>query len=128
MMTDYGLQDAYNARTRELFASPKHALLDAGEYTAVCRVSESAHGAQLQLMVLIADARVVQCHFRARACPHLIAACERWCTAVEGKSIAAIASFDAADCITDLGVPVEKTGRILLLEDAVRDLARQLDS
>jgi hypothetical protein len=47
---------------------------------------------------------------------------------VEGKSIAAIASFDAADCITDLGVPVEKTGRILLLEDAVRDLARQLDS
>jgi len=64
--------------------------------------------------------------FRARGCPHLIAACEAFCAAFEGREVDALLEFTAGDLMQRLPVPVEKTGRILVLEDAVRALGKSL--
>ncbi|MGB5577481.1 MAG: hypothetical protein WBM88_08735, partial [Woeseiaceae bacterium] len=68
--------------------------------------------------------RIRSLRFRAWGCPHVIAACERFCSRYEGRPRESLGEFRAADIMRDLSVPVEKTGRILVLEDAVRSLGR----
>ena len=60
--------------------------------------------------------------FQAWGCPHVIAAAEAFCAAYEGRPAAEMLEFSATGLMQTLSVPVEKTGRILVLEDAVRSL------
>jgi len=121
--------DPYNAETRALFANPAHAGdLQAGPArSALAEVSESSAGAKIQLAVGLVDGQIQKCRFRVLGCPHLIAASEWLCRTLEGGPAADLADFRAADCMEPLGIPIEKTGRILLLEDAIRLLLEQLD-
>jgi hypothetical protein len=64
--------------------------------------------------------------FRAWGCPHVIAAAEAFCLNYEGRPAADLNSFGAAELMQSLPVPEEKTGRILLLEDAVRSLGQKV--
>jgi hypothetical protein len=65
--------------------------------------------------------------FRALGCPHLIAAAEHFCRHYTGQAVAALSAFDKEQTMADLGVPVSKSGRILLLEDAVQKLRQSID-
>lgn len=127
-MTDTASFDPYSAETRRYFANPVHAGDLQGDYTesAVEQRAESAGGARLQLAAGLRGGLIAECRFRACGCPHTIAAAEWWCGKMEGQPAAAIAQFDVADCMRQLAVPVEKTGRILLLEDTIRSLSGQL--
>jgi len=69
---------------------------------------------------------VTAMRFRAWGCPHLIAGAEAACAALEGHAVAGLPMWTSADLMQDLPVPVEKTGRILVLEDAVRSLGQRL--
>ena len=62
--------------------------------------------------------------FLAYGCPHLIAAAEAACAELERKDAVELLEFSAAGLMQSLSVPVEKTGRILVLEDAIRSLGR----
>lgn len=119
----------YNLSTREYFEQPVHAGDLQGAYTvsAVAVAEESAAGARIQLAVGIEDGRLKECRFRVFGCPHLIAAGEWLCEYYQGKTLGELLQFRAADCMDQLMVPVEKTGRILLLEDAIRSLAERLN-
>ncbi len=64
--------------------------------------------------------------WRAWGCPHLMAACECACADYEGRPVEDLTKVKANDIMRKLSVPVEKTGRILVLEDAVRSLGEQL--
>jgi NifU-like protein involved in Fe-S cluster formation len=108
--------DPYSAKVRELFASPAH-----GGDLADAVVAETAQqGIRLRLSAIHANGRIEALRFRAYGCPHVIAACELFCQAFEGRPVTALNDFQVADIMGDLSVPVEKTGRILVLEDAVR--------
>ena len=72
------------------------------------------------------EGTITECRFRVCGCPHLIAAGEWLCQRVEGGTLEELIQLDVANCMQTLAVPTEKTGRILLLEDAVRSLAEQL--
>ncbi len=114
--------DPYGARVRDLFADPAHCgALDDGR-----SVFLEAQDVALELGATVAEGRIVAMRFRARACPHVIAAAEAACASLEGKSVAGLLEFSAAGLMQSLPVPVEKTGRILVLEDAVRSLGRIL--
>ncbi len=52
----------------------------------------------------------------------LIAAAEAFCEAFEGRDTAELESFSGAPISNKLDVPVQKAGRILVLEDAVASL------
>ena len=121
--------DPYNALTRALFADSLHVgdLQNEHEITAHAVASESADGARIELTIGLAGGKLQECRFRVFGCPHLVAATEWLCRNSEGGTMVDLAAFRAADCMEPLDISVEKTGRILLLEDAIRLLTEQLD-
>jgi len=114
--------DPYNATVRELFANPLHG----GNLADATVIELAEQGVQIRLALSEADGQIESLRFLAYGCPHVIAACELFCRTFEDGPIAAIAGFRAADIMRDLSVPVEKTGRILVLEDAVSLLGQKI--
>ena len=114
--------DPYSDEVRAYFANPAHCGdLDGGTVVAV-----DDQGVRVQLAATHDKGVLGQLRFRAWGCPHFIAACEAFCAAWEGRSVSELGIFGAAEIVTDLSVPVEKTGRILVLEEAVRSLGRTI--
>lgn len=109
----------YGARVRALFARPVHAGDADGP---VVRLERG--GQEVQLAATLAEGRLDRLAFRARGCPHLIAAAEDFCGRFEGRAVAELAGYDVPAVLRELEIPVEKTGRILLLEDAIHALAK----
>ena len=114
--------DPYSATVRALFADPAHA----GGLDGGCTIAVADQDVRLELSALASGERVDTLRFRAWACPHVIAAAEAACAQLEGAEIRELLEFAAVDLMNKLAVPVEKTGRILVLEDAVRSLGRAL--
>lgn len=115
----------YSRRVRELFAATDHGgdLPPGFGNVFGAEASESTSGARVVLTAAVADGRIVALRYRVFGCPHLVAALERWSERYEGAPTGALASFSVAETMRELDVPIEKTGRILLLEDAIRSLA-----
>ena len=111
----------YSPRVREYFAAPAHA----GDVDGGLSVFVDEQDVCLRLSGAAADDRVAALRFRARACPHVIAAAEAACAELEGRPVVDLIEYSARDLMDNLPVPVEKTGRILVLEDAIRALGRQ---
>jgi NifU-like protein involved in Fe-S cluster formation len=119
--------EPYNETVRSLFATPDHAGDLQGEYALVLtsEASESEHGARIALSAGIAEGRVAEMRFRAWGCPHLIAAAEVLCKQRENGPVSGLSAIDTNALMEQLSVPVEKTGKILLLEDALESLWAQ---
>ncbi len=112
--------DPYSGRVRELFANPAHAgALEGGHGHSV-----DDQGVRLGLTATLDGTRIEAMAFRAYGCPHVIAAAEAACAELEGREAVELLDFSAAGLMQSLSVPVEKTGRILVLEDAIRSLGR----
>ncbi len=107
----------YSERVRALFAEPAHA----GTLDGPC-VRIDDQGVRIELSAALDAGRLEKLAFRAYGCPHTIAAAEAFCAEFEGREVKALDAFSSADLMQNLPVPHEKTGRILVLEDAVRSL------
>lgn len=114
--------DPYSPLVRRYFTGAAHA----GDLNDAETVDIDEQGVQIRLAATSADGNIQALAFRAWGCPHVIAACESFCTEFEGKPLESLLGFRAADIMQKLSVPVEKTGRILVLEDAVRSLGQRL--
>jgi len=116
------IQDPYSRLVREYFSSPAHA----GELDSGVTVSMEEQDVRLKLFGIEQDGEIQRLRFQVWGCPHVIAACEYVCRSYEGEPLKSLASLRAADIMQILPVPVEKTGRILVLEDAARMLGQRL--
>jgi len=114
--------DPYSPAVRAYFSATAHA----GDLDGAATVTLAEQGVRLRLAATFDSGKIQALRFRAWACPHVIAGCESFCSDFEGKPLASLAEFQAADIMSKLSVPVEKTGRILVLEDAVRSLGRSI--
>ena len=121
---------AYNQAVRRHFADPQHSgdLQEDHDLALVADVSESGNGAHIVMSAGIRGGTIAQMAYRVRGCPHLIAALELVCTRFDKQPVAALENFDSADITQELSIPAEKTGRILLLEDALATLWAQYAS
>jgi len=115
--------DPYGQRVRELFADPAHA----GRLANEPAVLIEDQGVRIAFSAKLVAGRIETLRFEAWGCPHVIAAAETFCAGYEGKSAAELLEFSVSDLMQSLSVPVEKTGRILVIEDAVRSLVQVLD-
>ncbi len=113
-------EDPYGPLVREYFARPAHA----GDFEEGVAIAVESQGVRLSLSGSARDGQIQVLRFRAWGCPHFIAACECFCTRYEGEPVEGLEGFLASDIMQILPVPVEKTGRILVLEDAVRSLGQ----
>jgi NifU-like protein involved in Fe-S cluster formation len=114
--------DPYSPLTRRLFAEPAHVAPAAGPPASGESVYLDGQGLTVRLNATVAAGRLETLTFRASGCPHFIAACEWLCRHLEGKPVEALDTLKPAEIMQTLGIPVTKTGRILVLEDAVRAL------
>jgi NifU-like protein involved in Fe-S cluster formation len=118
----------YNEAVRGYFANPAHAgdLQGSFDLTIVADESESEGGAQVILAAGIQAGSIAEMAYRAWGCPHLIAALELVCETLVNQPVESLEIFDSADITQNLAVPTEKSGRILLVEDALAALWAQV--
>ena len=114
--------DPYGGKVRELFATPVHA----GDVEGGQSVFLDDQDVRIRLAASSEAGTISAMRFQAWGCPHVIAAAETICAGLEGASVADLLEFSTSDLMENLPVPVEKTGRILVLEDAVRSLGRTI--
>ena len=114
--------EPYNDVVRGLFGAPAHA----GDLNGGITVYVADQGMRIALSARLSQGNIGVLRFRAWGCPHLIAAAEVFCTDFEGRPTADLAGFSTSEIMQTLSVPVEKTGRILVLEDAVRSLGQRV--
>ena len=115
--------DPYSPRVRALFDKPAHAgKVDGGQAVLV-----EDQGLRIGLSASVEAGDLHAVRFEAWGCPHVIAAAEAFCAHIEGEPARKLLEFSAADLMQSLSVPVEKTGRILVLEDAIRSLGRVIN-
>ncbi len=112
--------EPYSALVRSLFGNPVHA----GTVESGRKAEIGDQGVQVELSAEIKSGTLRKLRFRAWGCPHLIAAAEWLCAEYEGRPIADLDLLQATEVMQSLSVPVEKTGRILVLEDAARSLGK----
>lgn len=111
----------YNARVRELFADLRHA----GSLSGVSASAGSREqGAFVALFIQTQDGRVQAVRYQAYGCPHFLAACEFLARWLEGRAVAEINTWSWREVENELEVSASKRGRLLLLADAIKTLAR----
>lgn len=117
----------YNDLVLSRFRAPRHAagVEDSGEDAAVY-VEEGGSGVRIQLTAKADNATLRALRYRVFGCPHLIAAAELVCERLEGRPVKEMTELDPGKLREELEAPVEKSGRFLLLQDALCALARQL--
>lgn len=119
--------DPYSPLVRKLFASPGHVATTAGVPRDGKSVFIAEQGVSVRLNASVRDRDVVDLSFRARGCPHFLAACEWLCQCYSGKAVSQLDVFMPAEIMQTLAIPAAKSARILVLEDAVRSLRACLE-
>lgn len=114
----------YSELVRHYFANPVHAGHLSDEYNASveAEAAESENGARVILSALVDGDTIVSLRYEVFGCPYLIAAAEAFCDETEGQPVAALAAPDVSKLMETLAIPVEKTGRLFILEDAAKAL------
>ena len=123
-MTTAALTNPYSELVKRYFANPVHAgqLPDEYNNAVVGEAAESETGARVILHAVVDRDTVRILRYQVFGCPHLIAAAEAFCDQAEGQSVSTLLELDVPGLMDKLTIPVEKTGKMLILEDAVKAL------
>lgn len=121
---------AYAPVVEEHFNAPRHVGALTGDFETV--VSGSAgrreHGTEVMLHIGVSDGRVAEAAFQAFGCPHTIAACSVLTGLLAGRPVAELGGLRMDELAARIGLPVEKTGRLLVIEDALRRCYKAWDN
>lgn len=112
----------YSELTRRYFESAPHAGVIGGVSTRVFRGSAGnrERGTWVQFDIEVAEGRCVDARFLAFGCPHTIAVAAWVAEQSVGHPLAAGLHEPVAVLAERFGVPAEKLGRLLIVEDAWR--------
>lgn len=121
--------DPYSEVVRQHFFEPEYVggLPDVRGQVIRGQAGDIAHGAWLQLAACVEGGNVIALRFHVFGCPHLVAALDITCARCEGESVARLREINAAELLQTLQAPLEKTGRLLLIEDVIKSLLNTLD-
>ena len=114
----------YSELVRGYFANPVHAghLPDGYNDGVLAEAADPDGGARVVLSALVDGETIRRLRYKILGCPHLIAATEAFCDDAEGQEISALIELDVRKLMERLAIPVEKTGRLFILEDAAKAL------
>jgi nitrogen fixation protein NifU and related proteins len=115
----YGVE--VRRRMREL---PGGQPLPAAARIAAGAAGDADQGARVEFEFMVEQGRVAQARFRAFGCPHLMAAASWVTDRLRGATRGELAAWDWREAAEALEVPAAKFGRLLTVQDAVRDAAR----
>jgi cysteine desulfurase len=109
---------------RRVHALPGWGRLDGVRGRVTGRAGDREQGAAVELVLQVESGRIVAARFEAFGCPHLLAAASWLVEALPGFDRARLAAWDWQEVVTALQVPAARFGRLLTLQDAARDAAR----
>jgi len=89
----------------------------------VGRAGDREQGAEVVLYVRVASGRVLEARFQGFGCPHFMAAASWLTDRLVGAGREELERWDWREAAAALEVPAAKFGRLLTLQDAVRDVA-----
>ena len=108
-------------RMREL---PGSGDLPRGVAQVAGRAGDREQGAEVRFEFGLENGRVAAARFRAFGCPHFLAAASWLCERLVGEGRSGLLAWDWREAADALEVPPAKFGRLITLQDAVRDAAR----
>jgi NifU-like protein involved in Fe-S cluster formation len=119
-----GLDPNYSEEVERRFRAPPAAgeLPPGNGVEVAAEAGSRAVGALVQFRALVVGERIVAARFCAYGCPHLIAAASWAAEQLSGATPALLAAWDWQAAASALAVPPAKFGRLLVLQDAVRNL------
>jgi NifU-like protein involved in Fe-S cluster formation len=114
----------YSSLVVEHFTRPRNA----GRFAPASDVIEGSAGSMSQgvrfdLSARVRDERIVEVRFEAYGCPHCLAAGSLLSERLQGSTLDDLQTWSWRGAAEELQIPLEKRGRLLILEDAVRALA-----
>lgn len=111
----------YSSDVRRRFLAPARAGTIPPEAANV--VAGAAEDRSLELWVRFqvqVNGRTIECmRFQAFGCPHAIAAADAVAADLEGKPLDALVGVDVGELARRIGLPREKFGKLLCIEDAL---------
>jgi hypothetical protein len=122
--------DPLGSCVRGLFSDLAHAGEPAGMAEACLlrgQAGRESEGARVHFTLCLQEGRVLEARYRAYGCPHTLATCEWLARRLEGQPEAALRGTNPGglggplDWAQRLGVPPGKLGRLLTIEDALRN-------
>ena len=113
----------YSSLVLDHFERPRNqGLWPAAPDVIVGSAGSIQRGAQYTLSARLAGSTLQSLRFQAYGCPHVIASASWLTERVAGSSLLQLREWHWREAAEVLQVPVEKHGRLLVLEDAVRAL------
>lgn len=109
---------------RRLRQTPGAGEAPPGVPVACGRAGDREQGIDVRVQFEVEAGRVRRGYFQAFGCPHVIATASWLTDQVPGFDRAQLAAWDWREAARDLEVPPAKFGRLLTIQDAVRDAAR----
>jgi hypothetical protein len=106
----------YSARVEEYFWRPLRPL--GADIRGVAGSMQS--GTVVVVAADILSGRLHKLGFRVFACPHIIAACNCLAERLDGAPVEALFTASVAPLVAEFDIPVEKAGKLLILQDAMR--------
>lgn len=112
--------EVYNDLLRQRFASLQWSGLQAGpdRLQGSAQVTDNT----VTFEASFAEGRIEALRFVASACPHTLAAADFLCEYFTGKAVDELNRPALSKMLSGFAIPAEKTGRILMLEDALQNL------
>jgi hypothetical protein len=89
--------------------------------------SEDA-GTWVTFAARVRDGRVARLDARVFGCPHTRAACDRAVQLLTGAPVAQLGLLEPLSLGAGLGIPQEKAGRLLIIQDALRNCLADWDN
>lgn len=110
----------YSAEVRQRFSAP----LRAGDVSDSASVlvgaaEDRSLGVWIRFQIHRQGETIQRVRFRAYGCPHTLAAADLVAGSLEGRSLDALVQLDLAGVADRIGLPREKHGKLLRLEDAL---------
>jgi NifU-like protein involved in Fe-S cluster formation len=116
---------AYTSVVEQHFFAPRNTgALPAGPDVISAEVGDDAQGVRFRLHARIGGQRIRELRFQAYGCPHCIAAASVLTHRLEGASVDDLERWRWREAAQAVQAPAEKSGRLLVLEDAVHALGR----
>lgn len=109
---------------RRLRETPGAGDLTTGGHVIRGHAGEREQGVEVRLECAVDAGRVAEARFRAFGCPHVLAAASWLTERMKGARREDLLAWDWHEAAEALEVPPAKFGRLLTLQDALRELAR----